>query len=101
MTGGFVILPAPCSNASHARHDRPSGNEMFCLNLKGYSPGEFVIGNSVFSMGFASALGAIGRGLMGGEVNEITNIIHEGRIEAFDRMAREAQSHGGVGITGV
>ena len=78
-----------------------SGNEMFCLNLKGYSPGELVIGNSVFSMGFAGALGAIGRGLMGGEVTEITNIIHEGRIEAFDRMAREAQSHGGVGITGV
>ena len=69
-----------------------SGNEMFCLNLKGYSPGELVIGNSVFSMGFAGALGAIGRGLMGGEVTEITNIIHEGRIEAFDRMAREAQA---------
>jgi uncharacterized protein YbjQ (UPF0145 family) len=78
-----------------------SGNEMFCLNLKGYSPGELVIGNSVFSMGFAGALGAIGRGLMGGEVTEITNIIHEGRIEAYDRMAREAEKHGGVGITGV
>ena len=38
---------------------------------------------------------------MGGEVTEITNIIHEGRREAFDRMAREAQAHGGVGITGV
>src|SRR5205085_8879381 len=78
-----------------------SGNEMFCLNLKGYAPGELVIGNSVFSMGFAGALGAIGRGLMGGEVTEITNIIHEGRIEAYDRMAREAEKHGGVGITGV
>src|SRR3954471_13694074 len=78
-----------------------SGNEMFCLNLKGYSPGELVIGNSVFSMGFAGALGAIGRGLMGGEVKEITNIIHEGRLEALNRMSNEAQSHGGVGITGV
>jgi uncharacterized protein YbjQ (UPF0145 family) len=78
-----------------------SGNEIFCLNLKGLSPGELVIGNSVFSMGFAGALGAIGRGLMGGEVAEVTNIIHEGRIEAYERMAREAQRHGGVGITGV
>src|SRR3954471_16733000 len=78
-----------------------SGNEMFCLNLKGYSPGELVIGNSVFSMGFGGALTAIGRGLLGGEVTEITNIIHEGRIEAFDRMAAEAEKHGGVGITGV
>ena len=24
-----------------------SGNEMFCLNLKGYSPGELVIGRIV------------------------------------------------------
>jgi uncharacterized protein YbjQ (UPF0145 family) len=78
-----------------------SGNEMFCLNLKGYSPGELVIGNSVFSMGFGGALTAIGRGLMGGEVTEITSIIHEGRLEAFSRMAREAESHGGIGITGV
>src|SRR6476469_8460893 len=78
-----------------------SGNEMFCLNLKGYSPGELVIGNSVFSMRFTGALGAIGRGLMGGEVTEITNIIHEGRIEAYVRMTREAEKHGGVGITGV
>src|SRR4051812_9497365 len=78
-----------------------SGNEMFCLNLKGYSVGELVIGNSVFSMGFAGALTAVGRGLLGGEVTEITNIIHEGRIEAFDRMTREAEKHGGIGITGV
>jgi uncharacterized protein YbjQ (UPF0145 family) len=74
---------------------------MFCLNLKGYSPGDLVIGNSVFSMGFAGAVGAIGRGLVGGEVTEITSIIHEGRIEAYERMAREAERHGGVGITGV
>ena len=29
-----------------------SGNEMYCLHLKGLSPGDLVIGNSVFSMGF-------------------------------------------------
>jgi uncharacterized protein YbjQ (UPF0145 family) len=56
-----------------------SGNEMFCLHLKGYSPGELVIGNSVFSMGFLGSLAAAGRGLLGGEVTQITQIIHEGR----------------------
>ena len=29
-----------------------SGNEMYCLNLKGLSPGELVVGNSVYSLGF-------------------------------------------------
>lgn len=37
-----------------------SGNEMYCLKLKGLSPGSLVLGNSVFSMGF---LGSIGSGL--------------------------------------
>jgi uncharacterized protein YbjQ (UPF0145 family) len=78
-----------------------SGNEMYCLHLKGMKPGDMVIGNSVFSMGFLGSLAAAGRGFLGGEVQQITSIIHEGRLEAYDRMVREAQQHGGIGITGV
>ena len=37
-----------------------SGNEMYCLHLKGLQPGDLVIGNSVFSVGF---VGGIGSGL--------------------------------------
>ena len=78
-----------------------SGNEMYCLHLKGMKPGDLVIGNSVFSMGFLGSLAAAGRGFLGGEVQQITSIIHEGRLEAYNRMIREAQQHGGIGITGV
>ncbi len=78
-----------------------SGNEMYCLRLKGLLPGDLVIGNSVFSMGFLGSLAAAGRNLLGGEVLEITRIIHEGRLEAYDRMVKEAESHGGAGVTGV
>ena len=78
-----------------------SGNEIYCLHLKGMKPGDLVIGNSVFSMGFIGSLAAAGRGFLGGEVQQITSIIHEGRQEAYDRMAKEAQQHGGIGITGV
>src|SRR3954454_1556618 len=78
-----------------------SGNEIYCLHLKGLSPGELVIGDSVFSMGFLGSLGAIGRGLMGGEVPQVTSTIHDGRLQAYRRMVAEAQRRGGVGITGV
>ncbi|MDB5325549.1 MAG: heavy-metal-binding family protein [Phycisphaerales bacterium] len=78
-----------------------SGNEIFCLARIGYTPGELVIGNSVFSMGFLGSLAATGRNLLGGEVTQVTNIIHEGRLEAYQRMAKEAGARGGVGITGV
>ena len=78
-----------------------SGNEIYCLHLKGMKPGDLVIGNSVFSMGFLGSLAAAGRGFLGGEVQQITSIIHEGRLEAYNRMLREAQQRGGIGITGV
>lgn len=78
-----------------------SGNEIYCLAQKGFSPGELVVGNSVFSMGFLGSLSAFGKNIVGGEIEEITQIIHEGRGQALDRMIREAQQWGGAGITGV
>lgn len=78
-----------------------SGNEIYCLHLQGMSPGDVVVGNSVFSVGFFGAIGSGLRTLAGGEVSEITSIIHDGRKSALDRMVHEAESAGGVGITGV
>jgi len=78
-----------------------SGNEMFCLALKGLTAGELVIGNSVHSLGFLGGIGAGLQSAFGGEVSQITEIIHEGREQSHERMVREAQQHGGTGITGV
>ncbi|MBV9866184.1 MAG: heavy metal-binding domain-containing protein [Abitibacteriaceae bacterium] len=78
-----------------------SGNEMYCLHLKGLKPGDLVIGNSVYSLGFLGSLGAVGQTLFGGEVTQITNVIHDGRQESYRRMVQEAQQRGGIGITGV
>lgn len=78
-----------------------SGNEIYCLHLKGLLPGELVVGNSVYSLGFVGGLGASIRNMMGGEVTQVTQIIHDGRAQALQRMLKEARDHGGVGITGV
>src|SRR5690348_5400589 len=78
-----------------------SGNEMYCLHLKGMRPGDLVIGNSVFSMGVLGGIGAGVNTFLGGEVTQVTGIIHEGRQEAFKRMISEASQRGGIGITGV
>lgn len=78
-----------------------SGNELFCLKQKGYEPGNLVIGNSVFSLGvvgtFTSGLKTIG----GGEVHQLTELIREGRTQAYMRMTEEARRHVGTGVTGV
>ena len=49
-----------------------SGNEIYCLAQKGFTPGEIAVGNSVYSMGLGGALGAIGRSVSGGEIQQGT-----------------------------
>src|ERR1700722_13362594 len=97
-TPGY-LFPKQERNKTMAVMTGLSGNEIYCLHLKGLRPGDLVIGNSVFSMGFVGGMAAGFRGLVGGEVPQVTQIIHEGRLEAFKRMASEAAQHGGAGIT--
>ena len=78
-----------------------SGNEIFCLRQQGMHPGDLVIGNSVFSLGLIGGIASGLKTIVGGEVTQVTSIIHEGRQKAYDRMVSEADKHGGIGITGV
>jgi uncharacterized protein YbjQ (UPF0145 family) len=78
-----------------------SGNEMWCLSKKGLYAGDLIIGNSVFSMGVIGSIGSGLKTLMGGEVTQVTQVVHEGRLNAYNRLVAEAQRRGGVGVTGV
>jgi len=78
-----------------------SGNEMYCLHQKGLQAGDLVIGNSVFSVGVIGSLGSGLKTFAGGEVTQITSVIHEGRLKSYERMVLDARKHGGIGITGV
>ena len=62
-----------------------SGNELYCLKEKGFEPGNLVIGNSVFALGFVGGIASGLKTLGGGEVHEITEIIREGRALAYMR----------------
>jgi len=78
-----------------------SGNEIYCMHLKGFTPGGILIGNSVQSMGFLGSLGSAFRGAIGGEIPAVTEMIHAGREAAFERMADEAAREGVHGVVGV
>ncbi|MGE0492171.1 MAG: heavy metal-binding domain-containing protein [Vulcanimicrobiota bacterium] len=78
-----------------------SGNEIYCLDRVGLTPGDLVIGNSVYSMGFIGGITASVRTLVGGEVTQVTDVIHDGRQRAYERLVTEARQRGGVGVTGV
>ena len=79
-----------------------SGNEIYCMRLKGLIPSGVVIGNSIQSMGFLGGVRSAFRGIVGGEIPDVTSMIHEGREAAFVRMRAEAdreQVHGVVGVS--
>jgi uncharacterized protein YbjQ (UPF0145 family) len=78
-----------------------SGNEIYCMRLKGLTPTGVVIGNSIQSMGFLGGVRSAFRGIVGGEIPDVTGMIHAGREAAFVRMKAEAQREGVHGIVGV
>jgi uncharacterized protein YbjQ (UPF0145 family) len=78
-----------------------SGNELFCLNQIGYKPGNVVVGNSVYAIGFIGSEIAGLKTFVGGEIKQVTNMIAGGRIEALNRLVKEIEANGGNGATGV
>jgi uncharacterized protein YbjQ (UPF0145 family) len=72
------------------------------MRLKGLTPTGVVIGNSIQSMGLLGGVRSAFRGIVGGEIPDVTGMIHAGREAAFQRMKAEAQReqvHGVVGVT--
>jgi uncharacterized protein YbjQ (UPF0145 family) len=78
-----------------------SGNEIYCLDKKDYSPGGIVVGNSVHSLGVIGSVGSSLKSMLGGELKQITSLIEEGRETAYKRMLQEATTANASGVTGV
>ncbi|HEX4515737.1 MAG TPA: heavy metal-binding domain-containing protein [Polyangiaceae bacterium] len=78
-----------------------SGNDLFCLTLKGISPGDLAVGNSVRSLGVGGSIRSSFGSLAGGEIADITRLISEGRHAAMARMTAEARRHGASGVIAV
>jgi len=78
-----------------------SGNELYCLNLIGYKPGNLIVGNSVYAIGFIGGIASNIRTTVGGEIKQYTNMISEGRRLALQRMSQELTTAGAQGATGV
>jgi len=78
-----------------------SGNEIYCLDQKGFTPGNIVVGNSVYSLGLLRSIGTGFKSMLGGELEQVTKLIEEGREAAYKRMVNEANTANATGITGV
>jgi uncharacterized protein YbjQ (UPF0145 family) len=93
--------PAAAPSSSSTKYSGLSGNEMYCVYLLGYSPGNLLVGNSVFAMGFIGGIGSNVRTVLGGEITQVTNMIDEGRRLSLSRFNQELSQTNGSGASGV
>src|SRR5262249_24589289 len=66
-----------------------------------WSPGNIVVGNSVYSLGLLRGITSGLKTLAGGEIASITALISDGRHSAIGRLEKEATDQGAHGLTGV
>lgn len=85
----------------HSKVTGFSGNEIYCLKKLGYNAGQLCLGNNVIAIGVGRGIGAGLSNLAGGEITEVTQLVHDGRKNAYNRMMEEARHYGGVGLAGV
>jgi uncharacterized protein YbjQ (UPF0145 family) len=78
-----------------------SGNEVYCMAILGLTPGNLIIGNSVYSMGVVGGLKTDLRTAFGGELHSYSQMVAEGRQRSFDRLRQEQIKYGSTGVTGV
>lgn len=83
------------------RYSGLSGNELYCVKLLGLDPGDLLVGNSVFALGFIGGVGSSLRTIAGGEIKQVTDMIAEGRRLSLDRFNAELDKYGGNGASGV
>lgn len=78
-----------------------NANEMYCLNLIGFKPGNLLVGNSVFALGFIGGIGSNFKNFIGGEIKQVTDMISQGRQLSLGRFNQELIDSGGSGASGV
>jgi uncharacterized protein YbjQ (UPF0145 family) len=78
-----------------------SGNELYCTAMCGYMPGNILMGNSVYSLGFVGGLASNIHSTLGGEIPQYTNMISEGRRLSLQRFEQELQDAKACAATGV
>ncbi len=78
-----------------------SGNEVYCMAMLGLTPGDLIIGNSVYSMGVLGGIKTDLKTAFGGELHSYSEMVAQGRQRSFDRLRQEQAQCGSAGVTGV
>jgi uncharacterized protein YbjQ (UPF0145 family) len=78
-----------------------SGNELYCAALCGYTPGDILLGNCVYSIGYIGGFASNFHATFGGEIPQVTSMVSEGRRLALERFEKEMLECNAIGASGV
>lgn len=101
MTSLFTISEKDPSQETPLICTPLSGNEQYCLSLHGLQPGEFVLGNHIFSLGIVRGISSLFVSMAGGTNTIDASFMSMNRLESFRRMEKEAQSLNLDGVVGI
>jgi uncharacterized protein YbjQ (UPF0145 family) len=93
------LLPAELMN-SPVTSDL-TGEELWGMTQLGYVPIKLLISTSVYSLGAIGGIKAAFKGLVRGEIGDLTTLIYDAREQVFDRLKREAAALGADEVIGI
>jgi uncharacterized protein YbjQ (UPF0145 family) len=78
-----------------------TGEELWGMTQLGYVPIKLLISTSVYSLGAIGGIKAAFKGLVRGEIGDLTTLIYDAREQVFDRLKREAAALGADEVIGI
>ncbi|HEY3640991.1 MAG TPA: heavy metal-binding domain-containing protein, partial [Xanthobacteraceae bacterium] len=74
---------------------------MWNLASLGYMPLKLVLGTAVYSLGFVGGVMAMFKGMVRGEISELTTLIYDAREHAIGLIRDEANAIGADDVVGI
>ena len=78
-----------------------TGEELWALSSMGYAPVRMLISTSVYSLGLVGGIKAMFKGMVKGEIGDLTTMVYDARENVFDRIHREAAAAGADRVVGI
>src|SRR5204862_666128 len=78
-----------------------TNEEMWNLARMGYMPLKLLLGVSVYSIGLIGGIASVFKGLVRGEIEELTRMVYEAREKAIGRIRAEAAAIGADDVVGI
>ncbi len=102
MSGTATFNAAlPSSTIANPVTSDLTGEELWAMTSLGYAPVKLLMSTSIYSLGIVGGFLSAFKSFVKGEINELTQMIHNAREIAVERLKSEADALGAAEVIGV